>query len=93
MATPGREYVDFGQDYLNLFNPARTIRKGLPDRSPVTLTVYNTLGQEVATLVNETKAAGVYTVEFDAENLAGGVYCYRMQAGNFVEVKRLIVLR
>jgi hypothetical protein len=73
----------------------------MPHAAHVTLKVYNTLGQEVATLVNETKPAGVYTVQFDAGGLASGVYFYRLQArqidggqaGNFVEAKKLVVLR
>jgi hypothetical protein len=90
-AVPARFTLE--QNYPNPFNPSTTIRYELPHASQVSLKVYNTLGQEVATLVNETKAAGVYTAEFDAAGLASGVYFYRMQAGTFVEVKKLVVLR
>jgi hypothetical protein len=81
------------QNFPNPFNPSTTIRYVLPHASHVTLKVYNTLAQEVATLVNETKPAGVYTVQFDAAGLASGVYFYRLQAGDFVHTKRLIVLK
>jgi hypothetical protein len=82
-----------GQNYPNPFNPTTTIRYELPHASRVSLKVYNTLGQEVATLVNETKPAGVFTVTFDAGGLASGVYFYRLQAGDIVQVKRLILLK
>jgi photosystem II stability/assembly factor-like uncharacterized protein len=81
------------QNYPNPFNPSTTIRYELPRSSRVSIKVYNTLGQEVATLVNETKPAGVYTVEFDAAGLASGMYFYRLQAGDFVQTKKLVVLK
>jgi photosystem II stability/assembly factor-like uncharacterized protein len=85
--------IRLAQNYPNPFNPSTTIRYELPHAGHVTLKVYNTLGQEVATLVNETKPAGSYTVQFDAGGLASGVYFYRLQAGDFVQAKKLVVLR
>ena len=81
------------QNYPNPFNPSTTIRYELPHVSRVGLKVYNTLAQEVATLVNETKPAGVYTVQFDAGHLASGVYFCRLQAGDFVQTKRMLILK
>jgi hypothetical protein len=74
-------------------NPTTTIRYALPQRSHVTLSVYNTLGQQVAMLVNENEDAGYHDVRFDASGLASGVYFYRIQAGSFVQTKRLVILK
>lgn len=81
------------QNYPNPFNPSTTIRFSLPADNFVTLKVYNMLGQEVATLVNENKAAGNYNINFNASNLSSGVYLYRIDAGNFTAVKKLTLLK
>jgi hypothetical protein len=70
-----------------------TILYGLPNPSHLTLTVYNTLGQQVATLVNGEIEAGYHSVQFDASNLASGVYLYRMQAGSYIATKKLLLVR
>jgi hypothetical protein len=59
----------------------------------VTLSVFNTLGQVVATLVNESQEAGFHDVKFEGTNLASGVYLYRIQAGSFIQTKKLLLLR
>jgi hypothetical protein len=81
------------QNYPNPFNPTTTIRYGLPQRSPVTLTIYNMLGQQVALLQNGEQGAGYHEVKFDARNLGSGVYFYRLHAGDFVETRRLLLVR
>jgi hypothetical protein len=86
------------QNYPNPFNPTTTISFDLPQASYVKLVVLDVLGREVATLVNEQKKAGKYEITFDAKNVAGsslasGVYLYRVKAGNFSEVKKMVLLR
>jgi ligand-binding sensor domain-containing protein len=81
------------QNFPNPFNPTTTIRYGLPNRSPVFLGVYNTLGQQVATLVNTEQEAGYHEVRLDVGSLSSGVYIYRMQAGAYTEAKKLLLLR
>jgi hypothetical protein len=81
------------QNYPNPFNPSTTIRYGLPQTSVVMLTIFNVLGQQVATLVQGQQEAGNHEVRFDGSNLASGVYLYRLQAGSYVQAKKLMVLR
>jgi photosystem II stability/assembly factor-like uncharacterized protein len=81
------------QNYPNPFNPTTMIRYGLPEREDTRLIVYNTLGQKVMTLVQETQEAGLHEAKFDGSNLASGVYFYRIQAGSFVQTKRLLLLK
>ena len=81
------------QNYPNPFNPTSTIVYGIPNNGIVTLRVYNLLGEVMATLVNEEKAAGTYDVEFSAAGLPSGIYFYKLQAGNFVESKKMILLK
>jgi hypothetical protein len=81
------------QNYPNPFNPSTTIRYGLPSRSHVTLAVFNTLGQRVTTLVQGEQEAGYHEVKFDASELASGVYLYRVQAGEFVQTRKLLLLQ
>jgi hypothetical protein len=86
------------QNYPNPFNPSTTIEFSLPRSDYVTLKIYDVLGREVATLVNEWKEAGIYSITFDTRNssfdiLSSGVYYYRLQTSQFVEIKKLVLLR
>ena len=86
------------QNYPNPFNPTTKIRYSIPNvgtslMKPVQLKIYDILGQEIATLVNEEKPAGNYEVEFDGSNHSSGVYLYRIQAGDFIQTKKMILLR
>jgi hypothetical protein len=84
---------ELSQNYPNPFNPNTTINYKLPISGQITLKVYNILGDEVATLVNEEKPAGSYEVNFNSEKLASGTYFYKLQAGSFIETKKMILLK
>jgi hypothetical protein len=81
------------QNYPNPFNPATEIRYQVPTAGRVYLKVYDILGREVATLVDQVRTAGSYTVTFNASTLASGLYFYRMTAGNFIQTKRMLLLK
>jgi hypothetical protein len=81
------------QNYPNPFNPTTVIQYNLPERSHVTLTVYDVLGRVVSTLVDEVRAAGRHHVVFDGRGLASGMYLYRLQAGNFVSTKKMLTVK
>jgi len=81
------------QNYPNPFNPSTTIRYGVPNRSHVTLTVYNTLGQQVSVLQNGEQEAGYHEVKFNASGFSSGVYFYRITAGSSVDTKKLLLMR
>jgi hypothetical protein len=81
------------QNYPNPFNPVTNIEFDLPKAEFVNLVVFNTLGQEVKTLVNETKPAGSYRVDFDASGLPSGAYFYRITAGDFVQTNKMMLVK
>ena len=81
------------QNYPNPFNPGTNINFSLEKASNVTLSIYNILGQKVATLVNSYMQAGSYTYQFDAGKLASGVYIYRIEAGTFISAKKMILMK
>ena len=81
------------QNYPNPFNPTTRIRYALPMASNVTLTVYNTLGQVVLTVKRGLEPPGYHEVSVDGNNMASGVYFYRLQAGSFAEVRKLLLLK
>jgi hypothetical protein len=80
-------------NYPNPFNPSTNITYQLPKKGHVVLKIYNTLGKEVAELINETKEEGTYSVTFNGENLPSGLYFYKIQIGEFVEVKKMLLLK
>ncbi len=81
------------QNFPNPFNPNTTIKYSIPKSCFVTLKIYDLLGKEIMTLVNEEKSVGNYEINFDGKNLSSGVYFYRIQAGSFSDAKKFILLR
>ncbi|MFZ2323673.1 MAG: T9SS type A sorting domain-containing protein, partial [Ignavibacteriaceae bacterium] len=80
-------------NYPNPFNPSTTIKYQLPQDGLVTLKIYDILGKEITTLINEEKPAGKYEVNFNASQLASGVYIYKIQAGDFVNSRKMVLLK
>jgi len=87
------EKFELGQNYPNPFNPSTTINWKSPESGLQILKVYNILGNEVATLVNEWREAGSYSIEFDASKLSSGTYFYKLTIGNFSEVRKMILIK
>jgi len=81
------------QNYPNPFNPTTAIQYTVPVRSAVTITLYNVLGKEIATYVNKEQEAGTYKLIIDGSYLPSGVYFYQMRAGNFVDTKKMMLLK
>lgn len=96
-----REYVSdiipskfsLQQNYPNPFNPSTNIKYDVPEQSRVNISIFNILGERVFELVNEEKSAGSYEVTWNAHNISNGVYVYIMRSGDFVESKKLILLK
>jgi len=88
-----RTEYSLAQNQPNPFNPTTTIKYSLSEQQFVSLKIFDILGKEVATLVNENKPAGNYEVNFDASNLSSGVYFYQLRAGNFTEMKKMILIK
>ncbi|MEB2295533.1 MAG: T9SS type A sorting domain-containing protein, partial [Ignavibacteria bacterium] len=87
------ESYSLEQNYPNPFNPNTVISYQLPVNGFVTLKVYDILGSEVTTLVNEEKTAGRYEINYNASSLASGVYLYKLQVNDFINVKKMILLK
>jgi len=86
------EFV-LNQNYPNPFNPSTEIRFSLPMRGKASLVVYNTIGQEIATLVNEVRDAGNYSVRFEAAGVPSGTYFYRLESNGRAEIKKMLLLK
>jgi Secretion system C-terminal sorting domain/Abnormal spindle-like microcephaly-assoc'd, ASPM-SPD-2-Hydin/PQQ-like domain len=84
---------ELSQNYPNPFNPVTNIRFAVPNNEFVSIKVYDVLGKEVSTLLNENKQTGTYEVSFNASSLSSGVYFYKMTAGKFSSIKRMVVLK
>ena len=82
-----------GKNYPNPFNPATTIPFDLPEDSKVKITIFDLTGRLVMELINENRSAGYHTLQWDASNLPSGVYLYRMQAGNFSDMKKCLLVK
>jgi len=85
--------TELAQNYPNPFNPSTKITYSIPRQSKATLKVFNVFGSEVATLVNKEQPRGNYEVEFDGTNLSSGIYFYRLSAGDFIETRKMILLK
>ncbi|MCL6493882.1 MAG: T9SS type A sorting domain-containing protein [Ignavibacterium sp.] len=91
--TPVASTFELAQNYPNPFNPSTNIKYSIAERSNVTIKVYDMLGSEVATLVNQVQDAGTHNVVFNASNLASGMYVYTITAGNFTASKKMMLLK
>jgi hypothetical protein len=87
------EKYSLAQNYPNPFNPATTISYQVPSVSNVRLIVYDVLGKEIATLVNEQKSPGKYSVAFNASRFSSGMYFYKLSAGSFTETRKMILTK
>ncbi|MCX6162470.1 MAG: T9SS type A sorting domain-containing protein, partial [Ignavibacteriae bacterium] len=87
------ETYSLSQNYPNPFNPVTKINFALPKSGLVTLKVYDVLGKEITTLVNEVKNVGAYTVDFNGSNLSSGVYFYKLSSGDFTSIKRMMLIK
>ncbi len=87
------EVFSLEQNYPNPFNPSTSIQFRIPENSFVSLKIYNVLGKEIVTLINEEKNAGNYEVSFNASTLSSGVYFYKLEAGNFVQTRKMILMK
>ncbi len=90
--SPAQKY-ELAQNFPNPFNPNTSIKFTLPETGNVKLTVYNMLGQEIATLVNGVKEAGTHIINFNAEEFNSGIYIYRIESNGFNEVRKMTLIK
>jgi hypothetical protein len=92
ISSPPKEFK-LNQNYPNPFNPSTKFSYSIPEKALVTIKVFDVLGREIKTLVNEEKPIGTYEVDFNASNLSSGIYFYRLNAGKFVSTKKMVLLK
>ena len=85
--------IELTQNYPNPFNPSTTISFSLPESGNVILKIYNVIGKEIETLVEGYREAGIYTVNFNAEELASGMYIYSLRTNGFTETKKMLFMK
>jgi hypothetical protein len=93
LANDGPGEFALAQNYPNPFNPVTNLQFRIPDFGSISLKVYDLLGREVAVLVNEQRPTGTYAVRWDASRFPSGIYFYRLQAGNRIETKKMVLVR
>jgi hypothetical protein len=81
------------ENYPNPFNPSTTFRYSIPTQSKVIIKVYDVIGNEIETLMDEQKSVGTYELTWNAENLPSGVYFYQLKAGDYISTKKMVLLR
>ena len=84
---------ELSQNYPNPFNPTTIIKYSLPQRSSVTLKVFDALGKEISTLINNEQSAGNYTITYKAESLASGIYFYTIRANKFIKTRKMLLIK
>lgn len=87
------KFFSLEQNYPNPFNPVTTIEYSLPVVGEVSLIIYNVIGEEVAGLVNEVQQAGFHLVTWNATKMSSGIYFYRLQSGDFVQTRKILLLK
>jgi hypothetical protein len=87
------EKFELFQNYPNPFNPVTTIKFDIPDNSNVKLSVFDMLGREVKVLLNENKVAGSYSLDFNAAELSSGTYFYKLEAGKYTDIKKMVLIK
>ena len=85
--------IELSQNYPNPFNPTTTIKYQIANDSFVSLIIYNSLGEEIKTSVNEIKTAGSYKVSFDGSELPSGMYVYQLKSGNYIQTEKMILMK
>ncbi|MCZ6701791.1 MAG: T9SS type A sorting domain-containing protein [Ignavibacteria bacterium] len=85
--------IRFHQNHPNRFNPSTSFNYAVSSKQFVSLKVYDVLGNEIATLVNEEKSAGTYEVEFDGAGLPSGIYFYQLKADSYINTKKMIIIK